>query len=73
MNQQENKDIHFRAPYVKRNAGEVLYDSGIGYFLHYEVTFTLTSRPDDLPQGKHKLWKAPFSSGDLRIEDNRSC
>jgi hypothetical protein len=69
----ENKDIHFRAPYVKRNAGEILYDSGIGYFLHYEVTFTLTSRPDGLLQRKHKLWKAPFSSGDLTIEDNSSC
>ena len=66
-------DIHFRVPYVKQNPGEILHDPEIGYFLHYQVTFTLTKKPDGLPEGKCKLWKAPFKAEDITFEDSNSC
>ena len=66
----KNTDIHFRAPYIRQNSGEILYATETGHFLQYEVTFTLTKRPDDLPSDKWKLWQAPFSSANLTIEDN---
>ena len=65
----KNTDIHFRAPYIRQNSGEILYATETGHFLHYEVTFTLTKRPDDLPSDKWKLWQAPFASVDLTLED----
>lgn len=66
----EGKELMFRAPYVKQNAGEILHDSEIGHFLHYKVTFTLTKSPDGLSKGQCKLWRAPFGTEDLQIKDN---
>jgi hypothetical protein len=60
----------FRAPFVKQNTGEILHDPEIEYFMHYEVTFTLTKRPASVPEGKHKLWQAPFRTEDLQIKHN---
>lgn len=68
-----NTDIHFRAPYVKQKAGEILYSPEIGHFLHYEVTFTLTKRPEGLSERQWKLWKAPFNSENLTIENDSQC
>lgn len=64
------KMLAFRVPFVKRNAGDILYDPEIGHFLHYKVTFTLTKPPAGLSPGQYKLWQAPFGAEDLQIKDN---
>jgi hypothetical protein len=64
--------LAFRAPLVKwKNPETIPYDPEIGYFLHYEVTFTLTERPGTIPKGC-KIWKTPFGKNDLTFKSDCS-
>ena len=66
----DGQQLAFRAPLVKwKNPEAIPYDLEIGYFLHYEVTFTLTERPGTIPTGR-KIWKAPFGKNDLTFEND---
>ncbi|MGZ5028161.1 MAG: hypothetical protein ACXV9T_13350, partial [Methylobacter sp.] len=64
------KELLFRAPFVEHKAGKPLYNRKEGHFMYYEVTFTLNERPSGIPEGKYKLWQAPFSSWNLQLMDN---
>ena len=66
----DGHQLAFRAPLVEwKNPEAIPYDPEIGYFLHYEVTFTLTERPSTIPEGR-KIWKAPFGKNDLTFEND---
>lgn len=65
----DGKDIPFCAPYIKRDAGEILYSPETGHFQHYTVIFTISQIPDGLSSGQYKLWKAPFKAGGWQIRE----
>jgi hypothetical protein len=70
-----NTDVPFRVPLVKQEPVEILEDIDLGSFLHYRVSFILTStpkllQPDEslhLPAGKYREWTKPFT--DVEVKD----
>lgn len=71
----DNKDFDFRAPFVKQDEGEPLYNTETGHFLHYNVTFTLTKLPHGIDPEKCKKWEAPFGmdAPDLSVKNRNEC
>jgi len=61
-----NRNLEFRAPYIKQSAGKILCDPEIGCFLLYYATFTFINLPEGLAQGQYKEWREPFKADDLK-------
>lgn len=61
-----DRNLSFRAPYVTQNNGKIEYTQDIGFYYHYNVTFTLNGLPEKLgvdlktKEKECKIWTEPF-------------
>jgi hypothetical protein len=67
----DKKTLDFRAPYIKQTAGEIKSNVDTGFYIHYQVTFTLTSLPPGVASNQYRVWQAPFRAEDLQVIDGK--